>query len=363
MLDGWLTDNYSWRWVFYINLPVCVICSFMIRAFVFDPPYLKRKPTGIDYWGIGLLTLAVGALQILLDKGQQEDWLSSNFIRVLLAISILVFLAWIINELLVRNPIVNLRVFRIRTYAAGVTLMTTVGFVLYGSLVLLPVFLQTLRGCPALQAGVAMAPRGLGSFIMMPIAGSIVQKFDPRKLLMIGIVGTAATLYELSRLNLNAGYWDIFWPQFFQGASMALRFVPLSTTTMDPIPREETGNATSLFNFMRNIGGSVGIAVATTVLARTQQVANARLRERITPYDPQASQWFDTLRRGFMGQGSSETSAVSQTYAALAGMVQRQAAMLSFIHVFELMAGIFLCVLPLLLLMKRPKRAAVAAAH
>src|SRR5205823_5539028 len=178
---------------------------------------------------------------------------------------------FIIYELMTDDPVVDLRVFKERSYAVGVFLMTVVGFVLYGSLVLLPIMLQTLLGYPSLQAGIAMAPRGVGSFIMMPLTGLMTGKFDARKLLTIGLMVGGGTLIWLSRLNLNAGYWDIFWPQLIQGAGMSLLFVPLTTVTMDPIPRERMGNATSLFNLMRNIGGSIGIAMTGTMLARNQQ--------------------------------------------------------------------------------------------
>ncbi len=363
VLGGWLTDNFTWRWVFYINLPVGLIASLMIHFFVFDPPYLRRKNTGIDYWGIGLLTVGVGALQIMLDKGQQEDWLSSNLIRVLLVTTVLALAAFVARELMTERPIVDLRVFRNRTYSVGVLLITAVGVVLYGSLVLLPVFLQTLLGYPALQAGIAMAPRGLGSFLAMPMVGMIVARVDPRKLLVIGIGGAAWTLYDLSRLNLNAGYWDIFWPQFWQGIALALLFVPLTTATMDSIPREETGNATSLYNFMRNIGGSFGIALATTMLARSQQTSFSRLGENVTDLDPNTVSMLEQMRQGFMARGADAATALSQAYAALGGVVQREAAMLSFIHVFQVLAIIFVAVLPLLFLMRRPRRGKVVAGH
>ena len=363
VLGGWLTDNFSWRWVFYINLPVGLIASLMIHLFVFDPPYLRKGRTKVDYWGIGLLTVGVGALQILLDKGQQDDWLASNLIRGLLVTAGLAFIGFIIRELSTSKPIVDLRVFLNRTYSVGVLLITMVGVVLYGSLVLLPVFLQTLLGYPALQAGIAMAPRGLGSFLAMPMVGLFVARVDPRKLLALGIAGAAWTLYDLSRLNLAAGYWDIFWPQFWQGICLALLFVPLTTTTMDSIPREEMGNATSLYNFMRNVGGSLGIALSTTLLARTQQTSFSRLGEHVTPYDPASSAMIEQLQQGFIARGSDAATALSQAYAALGGMVQRQAYLLSFIHVFQVLAFVFVAVLPLLLMMRRPRRGAVAAGH
>ncbi len=203
VIGGWLTDNYSWRWVFYINLPVGLLSVIMTRLFIFDPPYIKRSDKGIDYWGIGMLAVAIGALQIVLDKGQEEDWFASSWITVLTVLSLACVVIFIVHELRTHNPVVHLRVFKERTYSAGVFLMTVLGYVLYGSLLLLPIFLQTLLGYPALDAGLAMMPRGLGSFLMMPFVGTVLGRFDPRKVLAVGIVGASWTLYALSKLNLN----------------------------------------------------------------------------------------------------------------------------------------------------------------
>ena len=271
VIGGWLTDNYSWRWVFYINLPVGLASVIMTRLFIFDPPYIRRSSRGIDFWGIGMLAVGVGALQIVLDKGQEEDWFASHWMVICAVLAGIGLIAFIIRELRTRDPGGAPARLQDRTYSAGVFLMTVLGFVLYGSLLLVPIFLQTLLGYPALDAGIAMAPRGLGSFLMMPVVGTVLGRFDPRKVLAVGLVGASWTLYALSRLNLQAGYWDIFWPQFIQGASLAMLFVPLTTATMDPIPKEEMGNATSMFNLMRNLGGSVGIAGATTYLFRRKQ--------------------------------------------------------------------------------------------
>ena len=180
-------------------------------------------------------------------------------------------IAFLLREWVAREPVVDLRVFKIRSYSTGVFLMTTLGFVLYGSLVLLPIMLQTLLGYPSLQAGIAMAPRGMGSLIGMPLVGLLIGRIDPRKMVAGGLIVGAITLFWLGELNLNAGYWDIFWPQFFQGLGLSALFVPLTTISMDPIPRERMGNATSLFNLMRNLGGSIGIATTGTLLARKQQ--------------------------------------------------------------------------------------------
>src|SRR5215813_10590209 len=276
VLGGWLTDNYSWRWVFYINIPVGIASIVMTKLYIFDPPYLRRESRHVDYWGIGMLAVGIGALQIVLDKGQQEDWFESRQIVMLAVISAVTLIALVWHELTTDNPIVDLRVLRERSYAVGVFLMTVVGFVLYGSMVLLPIMLQTLLGYPPLQAGIAMAPRGIGSFFMMPLVGLMTGRFDPRKLLTLGLGVGGLTLLWLSQLNLQAGYWDIFWPQLIQGSGMGLLFVPLTTVTMSGIQREKMGNATSLFNLMRNLGGSIGIASTSTMLARDQvRVATA----------------------------------------------------------------------------------------
>jgi len=354
VLGGWLTDNYSWRWVFYINIPVGVASLVMTKMFIFDPPYLRQESRKVDYWGIGMLAVGIGALQILLDKGQEDDWFESHFMVALAIIAAVLLTVFVIHELLTDDPVVDLRVFKIRSYAVGVFLMTVVGFVLYGSLVLLPIMLQTLLGYPSLQAGIAMAPRGMGAFVMMPITGMMTGKFDARKLLTAGLLIGGGTLLWLSLINLQAGYWDIFWPQIIQGVGMSLLFVPLTTVSMDPIPREKMGNATSLFNLMRNIGGSIGIAVTGTLIARHTRVVTGTLGEHVNVYDPETQQMFMQIRSGFMAAGADMVTATNRAYAALFGMISRQAAMVSFVGLFELLGFIFLALIPLVLLMKRP---------
>ncbi len=363
VLGGWLTDSYSWRWVFYINIPVGVLALFMTQLFVFDPHYIKRSKGGIDYWGMGMLAVGIGALQIVLDKGQEKDWFSSALITRLAVISAVALIAFVIYELVVAHPVVDLRAFKERTYSAGVFLMTVVGFVLYGSLVILPIFLQTILGYPALQAGVAMFPRGLGSFIAMPFVGIILSRFDARKLLVIGIAGCATSLVLLGTLNLNVGYWQIFWAQFIQGLSLGFVFVPLTTVTMDSIPNEKMGNATSIFNLMRNIGGSMGIALTTTIVARSEQHYTNFLGRDVTPYSLQTQTMINSLRGFFMSSGADATTATQRAYAALFGMVQRQASMLSFNHAYLFLAIMFVLVVPALLLMRKPKTRRGMPAH
>jgi len=371
VLGGWLTETYSWRWVFYINLPVGIASLLMVRQFLFDPPYIKhREGRGIDYWGIGLLAVGIGALQFVLDKGQEEDWFSSHVI-LLLAIVAAVALVWlIIHEWRSDDPVVDLHVFRERSYAVGVLLMTVVGFVLYGSLVLLPVMLQTLLGYPPMQAGIAMAPRGIGSFFMMPIVGILTGRLDPRKLLATGLAVGGLTMWWLGHLNLQAGYWDVFWPQLIQGIAMALLFVPLTTVTMDSIKPERMGNATSLFNLMRNIGGSIGIAATGTMLARRSQAYTAVIGAHVTGYSSETQSMMAQMTAAFVAAGADVVTAAHRAQAAMFGMVQRQATMVAFVSIFQLLAIVFLGMVPLVLLMKRPKGrggrgggGAAAAAH
>ena len=364
VVGGWITENYDWRWVFYINLPVGAMSIFMIQRYVFDPPYLRKVSKGIDYWGMGLLVLGIGALQFVLDKGQTEDWFQSNLIVTLAIISAASLIALVIYELHTDAPIVDLRVFKNRTYATGVFLMTVVGFALYGSLVLLPVMLQTLLGYSSLEAGKAMAPRGMGSLIMMPLVGLLTTKVDPRKLLALGLFVGGGTMLWLGQINLNAGQWDIMLPQFLQGAGMALLFVPLTTVSMSTILPEKMGNATSLFNLMRNIGGGVGIAMTGTYLARHRQVVSAALNENVSIYDPTTQSTLQQITQGLIAGGADIATATQRAYLILHGMIVRQASMVSFVTVFRLLGVLFLIMVPLVLLMQRPsKGSAPVAAH
>jgi MFS transporter, DHA2 family, multidrug resistance protein len=355
VFGGWLTDTYSWRWVFYINGPVGVVSFLMIRQFVFDPPYIKRAAGGIDYWGIGMLAVGIGALQYLLDKGQQEDWFASTLIVGLAVLAVVTLVVFVIRELSVTNPIVDLRVFKVREYTAGVFLMMVLGFVLYGSLVLLPIMLQTLFGYPAMQAGFATAPRGLGALIFMPLVGLFVARVDPRKLIGTGLLIGGVSLLWLGDLSTNAGYWDIFWPQFIQGTSLGLIFVPLTTITMDAIPVNKMGNATSLFSLTRNVGASIGIAMTSTWLIRQQQVQTSVLGSNVDPYNEASRATLDTAQAAFIASGSDPTTAMQLAYGAVSGMVGRQATMLSFVEIFRTLGWIFILMLPLLLLTRRPR--------
>lgn len=363
-LGGYITDHYSWRWIFYINVPFGAISLFLMSRFVHDPDYLRHKQEKrVDLWGIGLLAVGLGTLQVILDTGQRKDWLGSRDIQWLTVFCVVGLIAFIIRELIVEHPIVDLRALKDSSFAIGTGLMTFVGFTLYGSLVILPMYLENLMGYPALQAGLALSPRGIGSLIAMPIIGVLTSKYDARKILAFGFALGALTMWQLSGLNLNAGYWDVFWPQVWQGVAMGCMFIPLSAAAVSHIAKQKMGNATSIFNLMRNIGGSAGIALMTTFLARRSQLHHNHLVAKVTPYDMTAQQMFHQFQRYFISIGSDLSTATQRAYAALDGLVQQHAAMIAFVEAFRVNAWIFLAMIPFAALLANPhERRAKAAA-
>ncbi|MGA8153248.1 MAG: DHA2 family efflux MFS transporter permease subunit [Terriglobales bacterium] len=360
---GWLTDNYSWRWVFYINVPIGIVALLLTQAFVFDPHYLRKQRTGIDYWGIGLLVLGIGSLQIMLDKGQEDDWFSSHFILTLTVLAVIGLGGLITRELTATHPVIDLSIFRYRSYAIGTFLMTVVGFALYGSTVLLPLLMQEVLGYTATHAGITNLPRGFASFVCMPLIGYLTGKVDARKLLAAGFLITAVAMYQISTFSLqvNSGHFII--PLLVQGAGVGLVFVPLTTVTNDPIPNERMGNAASMFNLMRNIGASIGISMVETLQARKLQVHINVLGRHVNAANPQARAMVAGLQRMFMSEGKDAATATRQAHGALWGMVQQQAAMLSYNDAFRFLGLMFLVMFPLIFLMTKPKKRKAAMAH
>jgi MFS transporter, DHA2 family, multidrug resistance protein len=359
-LGGWITDNYSWRWIFYLNVPIGILSMVLVTNFVFDPDYLARVARRVDGWGIGLLALWIGALQIVLDTGQKHDWFESNEIRVWAVLCVGGLIAFLVREFTCEDPVVDLRVFLDRTFAAGALLITTIGFMLYASLVLLPIYLQTLLGYPAFDAGLAISPRGLGALFMMPICGMLIGKVPSRLLIAIGLVLGGATMFQFARLNLQAGYWDIFWPQVFQGFGMAFLFIPITTMSVSHIAKPKMGNATSIFNLVRNIGGSFGIALMTTFLARRSQLHVNHLGENVSIYDVHTQQMIAAMRAFFISRGADAATAGRQSLAAIYGMVQQHAAMKAFVEAFWIMSILFVAVIPLVFLMTEQHKRKVA---
>ena len=354
-LGGWLTDNYTWRWIFYLNLPVGILSLFLMNRFVVDPHYIRRSEGRIDLWGIGFLALGFGTLQVVLDTGQRKDWFSSNYIRFFAILCVIGLVGLVIRELHAEKPVVDLRALVNRSFSAGVFLISMLGFVLYASLVLLPIYLQTLLGYPAFNAGLALSPRGLGSLATTPLAGYLTGKTDPRRLLFFGLIVGSLTMFDLSGLNLNAGYWNILWPQVFQGVALSFLFIPLMALSMASISKEKMGNATSIFNLMRNIGGSFGIAIMTTFLARRGQFHQDRLVANITPGDLQTRKMLQGMQAWFHLGGADTYTASRKALAATYGLVQKHAAMLSFVEAFWIMGVMFLLMLPFIFLLKHPR--------
>jgi DHA2 family multidrug resistance protein len=287
VVGGWITDTLSWRWVFYINLPVGLLAIALAFIFIYDPPYIRRKIFSIDTWGILLLTLGIGALQIVLDKGQREDWFNSRFILYMSIIAGAALVLFVIVELRTENPVVNLRAFRERSFTAGNIIIFTGFGCMFSSFVLLPLYAQKLMGYTAFWAGLVLFPGGVASFIIMPIAGILLRKgVNPRYLLAIGLAVMAYAIWLMSSFNLQADFVAIAMPRLIQGLGLGLFFVPVTTATFMNIPKEETGNASGIFNLLRNLGGSFGVAISSTMLAQRTQLHQTFLVENITPYEP-----------------------------------------------------------------------------
>ncbi|WP_041443013.1 DHA2 family efflux MFS transporter permease subunit [Syntrophobacter fumaroxidans] len=356
VLGGWITDNWSWRWVFYINLPAGILALFLVVLFIQDPPYLRRTQFRMDTWGLFLLTVGLGCLQIVLDKGEREDWFNSHFIVVLSIAAALSLVLFVIVELNAEHPVVNLRVLRDRSFAAGTVIMFFGFFCLFGSIVLLPLYLQQLMGYTALWAGLVLGPGGFASFFIMPVVGVLLKKgVKPRYLLSIGLVATALSTWMMSGFNLEADFYTVAWPRFVQGFGMGLFFVPLAAAAYVNISREEMGNASGIFNLLRNLGGSFGVAFSTTVLSQRSQLHQTHLSEYITPFNAAFQTYFDQVCSWLQmnqPQASCPTGGLVMTYRE----VLRQASMLAFNDTFLLLAIATLSLLALMPLLKKSAR-------
>jgi DHA2 family multidrug resistance protein len=364
-LGGWITDSYSWRWVFYINIPVGILSLLLTQMNISDPPYLQRGVSRVDYFGLGLLAVGIGALQIVLDKGQREDWFSTSWITELAILSVVCLVVLVIWESRNQHAILDLSVFKMRNFAPGVILIFSLGVALYGSMVLLPIFLQNLLGYSALQSGLMMSPGGIGTLVMMPLVGYLVGRRDARYLIIFGLSMLSISMFMMARYNLNIGYWDIVIPRVIMGVGLAFLFVPLATVTFSFIPQARTGAATGLFNLMRNIGGSVGIAMVTTMLAKRQQFHQFRLTEHTTMYDPNFQNLMKEMIARFMAGGQPYWTAQKQALGVAYGQVVQQAATMSFIDVFWVLGVTMVLLIPVVFIMKRPPRQAapVAGVH
>ncbi|PYS21871.1 MAG: EmrB/QacA family drug resistance transporter [Acidobacteria bacterium] len=357
-LGGWITDNYSWRWIFYINIPIGILAVLMARTFVEDPPYIRdQRPGRIDYIGFGLMAVALGAMQLVLDKGQEEEWFASSFITWFVITATIAAIVFVIWELRSSDPIVDLRVLTNRNFAVGTSLMIVLGIVLYGTIALLPLFLQTLMGYPALESGLAVSPRGFGAVASMLIVGRLINRIRGRYLVLFGFSVLSYAIYMFSKINLEISVSSIVWPNIISGFAMGFIFVPLTTMALGTLANEQMGNASGVFNLMRNTGGSVGIAIVTTFLARGAQIHQAALVSHLTPYDPAFQERMKQLASGFAMRGGSVV-AQQQANAGVYGILVRQATVLSYIDVFRLLSFLCLLCIPAVFLFERVKKKA-----
>jgi DHA2 family multidrug resistance protein len=364
-LGGWITDNYSWRWIFYVNLPFGILAMFMAQWLVEDPPYIKRnKHATIDFIGFGLLCVWLGAMQITLDKGQEADWFGAVWIRWMATISIMAMIAFLVWEYTTEHPLVDLRIFKNRNFAVGVFLMMILAGVLYGTTAELPLFMQTLMGYPALQSGLTQSPRGIAAFITTFCVGRIVGKIRNRYLLLFGFSLLACSSWMLSSINLQVSAASVIWPSVLNGIAISFIFVPLTTATMSQLAQNQIGNASGFYNLMRNLGGSMGIAFVTTMLARGAQKHQALMVGHMTSTDPGFVQQFAAAQHSFARQNDPVT-ATTRAYDVLYQTLDSQAHLWAFVDNFRLFCLMALCCMPLVFLFKKaqPRPAAKVPAH
>jgi DHA2 family multidrug resistance protein len=367
VLGGWITDNYSWRWIFFINVPLGALAMLMSQAFVEDPPYLRdaheNRGGKIDYVGFGVLAIWLGTLQIILDRGQEDDWFNATWVCWASLTSVLSLVFLIVWELRVEHPLVDIRVFRSRNFAMGTLLMTVVGVVLYSTTALLPLFLQGLMGYPALNSGMAMSPRGMGAVCSLLVVGALVSRIDARLLIGLGFLTLAYAVSGFGNINLEIATRNVMWPNVLSGLAMGFIFVPLTITSMGGLPNEQMGNAAGVYNLMRNIGGSIGIAMATTLVARGTQAHQALMVGQLSPYRPEFQQYLQSTS-GMLSQYSDPASAQQQAYGFLYGALQQQANLLAYVDTFRLLARLCLICVPIVLLFRKPRaRGGPLAAH
>ncbi len=353
-LGGYLTDQYSWRWAFYINIPIGVLALFMVSRYVEDPPYISSaNPGRFDGIGLGLLAIWLGALQIILDKGQEDDWFSATWIRWAALIAVAAFIAFLIHQLRDAHPITNLRVFTNRNFALGCIVMTLFGGVIYGIVAILPLFYQTVMGYSARSAGLAVSPRGLGAICIMPVIAFLTSKVDNRWLISIGFLGFAGAALWMSHITLDISQWSLLTPIILSGAASGMVFVPLATTSMGTVRNEMMGNASGLYNLLRNVGGSVGISVVNTMVSRRQQVHRAELSRYIS-----SSPTFDSAFNFFQGamQPHSDAQIASaRAYALIDRGLNQQAVIYSYVDDLRYIAVVCLVCIPIVFCLKKVK--------
>ena len=352
-LGGYLTDMYSWRWTFYINIPVGILAILMISRFVQDPDYIRdAKPGPLDTIGLGLLATWLGCLQIILDKGQEDDWFGAVWIRWAAIIFVVCFVAFIYRMLTKNRPLVDLRVFRSRNFTLGCTLIALFGGCIYGLITLLPLFYQEVMGYTAFNAGIAVSPRGIGAIVAMPLIGILTAKLDNRWLIGGGFLTFGICGIWFAQIDLAISPWSFLWAIVLSGFGSGMVFVPLSTVTMVNLSNQEIGNASGLYNLTRNVGGSIGISIMSTLLARHSQLHQANLVRDLVPSGRMYQQ---SLSQGILdlgpkiGEAMAQAGALGRIYSSL----NVQALLLSFVDDFRYLAAASFACIPVVLMLRK----------
>jgi DHA2 family multidrug resistance protein len=350
-LGGWLTDNYGWPWIFYVNLPVGVLAAAMIIAYVHDPEGQER-PRTIDYIGIALLAMSVGSLQYLLEYGQRDDWFDSRLMTFLAVTSGVTGLILIWRELTIEDPVIDFRVLKHRQMWVGTLLGVVMGVGLYASVFTLPVFLQSNLRMTAQQTGIVLLPGALATAISMAVVGRLTGKFDPRILIAIGALLFAGAMIRLSRITGESGSMDFFWSLIMRGFGLGMMFVPLTTITLAELSHRELPQGTGLYNFFRQLGGSLGIAGIATLLSHYTAQFRAILAEHISVGDPTTMTRVDMLTRGLIGQGADPWTARARALEILDRQLMAQASVIAYSRIYVLSAALILALIPLLILIR-----------
>ncbi len=361
-LGGWITDEVSWRWVFLLNVPVGIVLTILVTALLEDPPAFTaarqerlKRGLKVDYAGLGLLTVGLGLLQVVLDKGEEDDWFSSPLILWLTIASAVSLIAFVIWELGEEDPIVDLRLLAERNFGMANFLMFLLGFILLGSTVLLPELVQRLFGYTATQAGLVITPGGLSIILIMPVVGRLVSIFDSRHLIAIGLAITAMALFRMTSFDLDTDYATFMWARIYQALGLSLLFIPINTAAFLTVKPEKSSAASALINVSRNLGGSFGISLVTTMLSRSSQAHQTVLVSHATPFDHAYRRMLDGLVPLFQGQGDTVAEATSKAVAQIYGIIQREALMQAFIDDFRLLGIIFALLVPLVFVMRKGK--------
>ena len=351
-LGGWIADNWSWRWIFYINLPIGVLGFLAASAMLFDPPYL-RKPGRVDLPGLVLMVVGFLSLQLFLDQGERYEWFDSTMIVTLGLVAAASLIGFLARELMATEPIMDLSVYRDRNFAAASLIMVVVMLGFFSSMVLLALYTQKVLGYDAWTSGLVLAPGGVGNMLSLVLAGRLITRMDQRLILAVGCVLTAWAAYDMSALTLGVDYWSLAWPRFIQGLGIGFIFVPLHAVGLATIPRDKMGNATAALNVVRNLGGAIGVALTATMLARRSQGHYSTLVAHVHPWDAETASRLAAWTAHFAAQGADAHTAARRALAALSHEVGRQAQVLAFADDFWLLFLLFCTTLFLLPLLSR----------